>query len=252
MDKDFFTVEQFEKSVKHVSQYISEKLSDIKDYITTDTATTSADGLMSSADKVKLDAISDTYATKTDMRTYIHSVQTTSTTFQFLDGNGDLVFEMPKVEAKPTPTLSLSTDTAIVLTNYSDTVIVSSNSNGAISATSADTDIATVAVSDSSIVISGVSSGTTSIAITIAATSDYASATATLPVTIEDCPISSVDLSIPAPRNDGKYSIDTSYTSNYSSSVLDDSRFQTNFAQTSSYSWVSIDFDTKTITFTTM
>ena len=248
MDKDFITLNQFQTGAERVKQHISEKLSDIKDYITTDTATTSANGLMSSADKVKLDAISDTYATKTDMRTYIHSVQTTSTTFQFLDGNGDLVFEMPKVEAKPTPTLSLSTDTAIILTNYSDTVIVSSNSNGAISATSADTDVATVAVSDSSIVVSGISSGTTSIAITIAATNDYASATATLPVTIENRPISSITLT--ASPDALRIEAGSSDTATYSSDVFDRPRFQTNATLSPNFSWASINTDTKTITFT--
>lgn len=33
MDKDIFTVEQFEKSVKHVSQYISDKISETKKLI---------------------------------------------------------------------------------------------------------------------------------------------------------------------------------------------------------------------------
>ncbi len=149
---------------------------------------------------------------------------------------------------KPDPELTFSTDTAIIVAQYSDNFIVSSASNGAISATSADSDIATVTVSDSSLVISGIASGTTSITVTIAETNDYASATATLPVTIEEfvsagCSMSANKTSVTVVHGES----DT-VTFTIFSSMLNKEGSQASISANGP-SWMTINNDNKTITF---
>lgn len=234
MDKEFLSLSQLDSVSSHISRYIDSK-------VCTDTATTSSDGLMSDDDKAKLDSI--------DLTNYVvKDGDKVLSSNDFTDYYKSKLDEIIEKLNKPDPELTFSTDTAIIVAQYPDTVIVSSASNGAISATSADNDIATVTVSDSSLVISGIASGTTSITVTIAETNDYASATATLPVTIEEfvsavCNITANKTSVIIMRGTSN-----TVTFTISSPMLNKEGSQASISANGP-DWMTINNDTKTITF---
>ena len=105
-------------------------------------------GLMTKADKLKLDAIdtttlltkteaATTYATKEEMRLYVRQVVESDTGFVLINGNDSEVGVIPTMtNRKATPTLSA--DPASITAGPSDasgkTITVTTNSDGAISA----------------------------------------------------------------------------------------------------------------------
>lgn len=153
-------------------------------------------GLMTKADKLKLDAIdtttlltkteaASTYATKEEMRLYVRQVIESDTGFVFINGNDSEVGLVP-VFAKKDPQLSASnTDMG---TGYSVDVEISRLGNGAISVSDVSTEggnETTPTVNGTTISIGrwGSFSDTLTMTVSVAETDEYKAASITVTVT---------------------------------------------------------------------
>ena len=187
-------------------------------------------GLMTKADKQKLDAIdtttlltkteaATTYATKAEMREYIKQVVESDTGFVFINGNDSEVGLIPAF-AKPSPNLSVSPNAVTMAwqqgaSGYdyygsgSSEVTVTRAGNGAVSADCEDTNV-TLSVSGTTVTV-GLQGGTgskgestpavnTTVTVTSAETDDYASGSAVFTVTAESIALSAGGGSMPTPE----------------------------------------------------
>ena len=186
-------------------------------------------GLMTKADKLKLDAIdtttlltkteaATTYATKAEMREYIKQVVESDTGFVFINGNDSEVGVIPAFNVKENPNLSLSTNAVTMAwqsENYhyygsgSSNVTVTRAGNGDISADCEDTNV-TLSVSGTTVTV-GLQGGmgdkdestpavNATVTVTSAETDDYASGSAVFTVTAESIALSAGGGSMPTPE----------------------------------------------------
>lgn len=187
-------------------------------------------GLMTKADKLKLDAIdtttlltkteaATTYATKAEMREYIKQVVESDTGFVFINGNDSEVGLIPAFNVKENPNLSLSTNAVTMAWEQADSyyyygsgssdVTVTRAGNGDISADCEDTNV-TLSVSGTTVTV-GLQGGQGSkgestpavnatVTVTSAETDDYASGSAVFTVTAESIAISAGGGSMPTPE----------------------------------------------------
>ena len=180
-----------------------------------------------------------------ELKNYIRSIQETSNGILFIDGFGNIVYELPVL--KSDPQLSLNSNALSLSLNSSSDVTVSRLGDGAISATFVDgTDCALVAVSDTTVTFTATSEGSGSYQVNVAESSNYTTATDTVIVTVEETMNSnwfSFSLNNSSAYVTAGETDDTvTYTLNINNDKLESVDVNSNIG------WVSVNTDTKKIT----
>ena len=180
-----------------------------------------------------------------ELKNYIRSIQETSNGILFIDGFGNIVYELPVL--KSDPQLSLNSNALSLSLNSSSDVTVTRLGDGIISADFVDgTDCALVAVSDTTITFTATSAGSGSYQVNVAESSNYTAATDTVIVTVEETmnsnwftfTLNKSSVNVTAGETDDT----TTYTLNINNDKLESVDVNSNIG------WVSVNTDTKKIT----